>query len=727
MLNKTVNWIINVGILPSDSDDEKLRKSSLAIMSLPFAAAGLIWGIVYFLNGLLIPASIPFCYGILSCFSFIHFASTKKYIFFRNSQLTLILILPFLLQLTLGGFIQSSAVIIWGFICPLASLVFLETKKSKYWFFAYAILLVMAYFANNKMATYFNWALNDSFIQLFFLLNILSVSGLIFLVQIFFVGNQSKLKKAIEEQSEKLQELDSIKSRFFANISHEFRTPLTLIQGLVSKQIENQDRPPEKQDSQIMKRNADRLLQLINQLLDLSKLESGEIKLEVVRADIVDFTRKMTALFESMAADKNVGLKFKGSKVHNTGESILAYFDHDKLQKILTNLLSNAVKFTSNDGYIEVSVDLDQKNENVLIAISNTGETIPEENLKHLFDRFYQVDAKSTRQYEGTGIGLALVKELTDLHGGEVSVISENNKTTFGIALPLSDQSYDLESEQINDLEPLEVGIIIPQNISSKNETPITTSSEEKLVVLVVEDNPDLQHYIKDVLHINYHVIQAMDGLQGFELAKKEIPDLIVSDVMMPNMDGYELCQKLKTNEHTDHIPVILLTAKAAKEHKIEGLETGADDYLTKPFDKKELLIRIKNLIQLRAKLQEKFGKGSLIKPSPITVKSVQEKFLLRIREIIEENISNDQFSMDDLGGAINMSRSQVHRKLKALTNLSASNFVRNYRLHRAADLLSQSAGNVSEIAYQVGFNSQTYFSSSFTELFGCSPSEYKK
>jgi len=730
-----------LGYHPDDSEEEKVNKSTLVVLSLPFAAAGLIWGILYFINGLMIPGYIPFSYGILSILSFVNFSITKKYTFFRNSQLFLILILPFLLQLSLGGFIPSSAVIIWALISPVGALVFFKTNQSLLWFAAYLALVVAAFFINDYVSVFFDWGLSDRFINVVFLLNIIAVSSLIYAIQYYYVGKQTELKEAIEEknialeeQTEKLKEMDETKSRFFANISHEFRTPLTLILGLVNKQISNYENAPIRQDSETMKRNANRLLQLINQLLDLSKLESGEISLSVAKDDILEFSRKTIILFESHAESKKINILFNGHDMtkKKSADKIIIYFDHDKMQKVITNLLSNAIKFATAESTIHVNVL--KKGDFVSIGVTNIGKGIASEKLSNVFDRFYQVDTASTRAYEGTGIGLALVKELMELHHGKVNVISESKVTTFTLTLPLDENLYtleervllkDRESESVEDsIEAKSSNKVEQKTIFSENEE--TEKLTDQLEILIVEDNPDLRDYISDILKKDYKVIKAVDGIDGLRKAEESVPDLIISDVMMPNMDGYELCKRLKTSEKTNHIPVIILTAKASQQNKLEGLETGADDYLIKPFDEVELLIRIKNLITIREKLQKKYRQNAWLKPSKLNITSVQQKFIEGIKEIIEKNLDNSQYSVEDLGEGIGMSRSQVHRKLKALTDQSASKFMRNYRLHRAAELIKIDSGNITEIAYQVGFSSQTYFSSSFQELFECSPSNYR-
>jgi signal transduction histidine kinase/AraC-like DNA-binding protein len=742
-----IQKFVELGHRPDDPKDEKLKKSSLLVVSGPFSIAGLLWGVIYFSHGLILPGAIPFSYGVLSILNIISFGFSKQYKFFRNSQLFLILILPFALQISLGGFVPSSAVMYWAIIAPAGAMFFDSIKRSVYWFAAYLSLVVIAYVINDLIPDYVYWNLSQDLVSALFLMNIIGVSSIVFGILYYFVSTITKLNADIEnknlalnEQSEKLKEMDQIKSRFFANISHEFRTPLTLILGLVNKQIADPQSPPDQKDSATMKRNAHRLLELINQLLDLSKLESGELKLQAAKDDLLLFSKKLVSQFESMAAGKDIKLTFNGCKVEGdvSGQPIELYFDHEKILKVLTNLLSNSVKFTPEGG--EIAVEVEAINNNAVIRVINSGDEIPADKLPRIFDRFFQVDAASNRKYEGTGIGLALVKELVEMHHGEVSVESKMKKTTFSVKLPinsgylsedeivegrLENEDKDLEMEVGS--QKSQVGKMMEDGSFKKERSGNEIKGDRGLEVLIVEDNNDLCSFIRNILNQDYKVIEAVDGIDGFEQAEAAIPDLIVSDVMMPRMDGYDLCKRLKTNEKTNHIPVILLTAKAARENKLEGLETGADDYLVKPFDEEELKVRIKNLISIRKKLQLKFQGEISLKPKEIKAPSVQQKFLEELKEIIEENIGNEQFGMEDLEKGIGMSRSQIHRKLKALTDQSATTFIRNYRLYRAADLLKQDAGNITEIAYQVGFNSQTYFSSCFHELFGCSPSEFKQ
>lgn len=528
--------------------------------------------------------------------------------------------------------------------------------------------------------------------------------------------------KLKELEAERYHELDAIKSRFFANISHEFRTPLTLLLGPIEKRLSATHQDQDKAELSMMHRNASRLLTLVNQLLDLSRLEAGTLKLQCRYGSLNHFIHTISNQFSSMAASKKIDFAISAS------EDISLYFDHDKLEKIITNLLSNAYKFTPTEGSITLA--LDQYAPTKIfpqgfaeIVVWDTGKGIENEHLSKIFDRFYQADSSSTRGYEGAGIGLALTKELVELHGGVISVTSVKNEgSCFAVKLPLG--HTHLKPDEL--LAPLEESAQL-ETFPTDVPTPASASIDHSHLpkILIVEDNADLRTYLRNNFNGLYAVQEAGDGEQGFALAVREIPDLVISDLMMPVMDGYQLCKKIKGDEHTSHIPVILLTAKADLPSKIEGLEAGADDYLPKPFDWTELHTRIKNLIDIRKKLQEKFAQQMNVKPTEVTVLSTEDRFLKKVLAIVESNISNPGFSVEFLAAEAAMSNVQLYRKLKALTNQTPNELIRNFRLERAASLLKQHAGGVAEIAYQVGFNNLSYFAKCFKEKFGVTPSEF--
>ena len=541
--------------------------------------------------------------------------------------------------------------------------------------------------------------------------------------------NKVKMDEAVLKERE---ETDKMKSRFFSNISHEFRTPLTLILGPAEK-INSKTSNDIVKDSEIIKKNSKRLLQLVNQLLDLSRLEAGKSKLETTKNNIVSFVKGIALSFESLSEEKDITLKIESEK-----EYIEVYFDKEKMIKILTNVLSNAFKYTPEDGKITVLIkESSSVSKGVEIKIRDTGIGIPKEEIPKLFDRFYQVDSSFTKEYEGTGIGLALTKELVELHHGTISAESEMGKwTEFTLIFPIGKEQLKEEEiviEERSDKSVVRVDedrYFITQNGNeeSSNDLEVNSLKEDKTIILVVEDNYDMREYIKESLDSSYKVEEAVNGEQGIRKAVKFIPDLIISDMMMPKMDGYEMTRILKNDEKTSHIPIIILTARSGQENKLEGLQTGADDYLTKPFDIKELQIRIENLISIRKKLQEKFSRieNGTHKAVEKKLSSIDEKFIAKVTEIIEKHISEEEFSMEDLGKELGMSRMQIYRKLKALTGKSASRYIKSFRLVKAKEILNEGNENISEVAYSLGFGSPAYFSRCFKEEFGYPPSEFK-
>ncbi|MEX0290019.1 MAG: ATP-binding protein [Flavobacteriaceae bacterium] len=514
-------------------------------------------------------------------------------------------------------------------------------------------------------------------------------------------------------QAEKLLELDKAKSRFFANISHEFRTPLTLIKGPIERLEQNFDEKLSAENVKMVRRNTNRLLNMVNQLLDLSKIDEGSLKLALTEGDAYKCLRAAASSFNSHAAQRNIDYRVK------IPQSVLwASFDRDKVENIIYNLLGNAFKF-SEDGS-EIAFEASFEQQQLLIKVSDTGKGIPSESLPFIFERFYQVDGGNTREKEGSGIGLSLSKDLVELMDGTIEVTSKLGKGTyFNVRLPI--QEIKTGDKKIVD------DSMVPNRTEGKNSYDFTKADDRDLpAILLIEDNRDMRHFIAEQLIKFYRVIEATDGQQGLKRALANPPDLIITDLMMPKMDGIELCKKLKTDVNTSHIPVIMLTAKAGMENKIEGLETGADDYLTKPFDAKELLVRTKNLIEQRKKLRELYSNKEIqVDPKKVTVNSIDQKFLEKLVNLLEDNYSDAAFGVPQMQTMLGMSKTQLHRKLKALTNEAPGELLRNFRLKRAAQLLSQKADNVTQIAYQVGFNNLSYFAKCFKELYGVAPSAY--
>jgi DNA-binding response OmpR family regulator len=476
---------------------------------------------------------------------------------------------------------------------------------------------------------------------------------------------------------------------------------------------------------EVMLRNAKRLLNLINQLLDISKLEAREMTLDLEPTNLVNFTRRCVLSFASWADRKNIALGFQAET-----DALSLNLDPDKMEKVLNNLLSNAFKNTGEKGKILVSIG--EKDPGwAHISVKDTGKGIHKDQIPLIFNRFHQVP--ESKPSVGTGIGLSLVQELVTLHEGEISVASEEGfGSEFTVRLPRTHKSEAVSPRDM----PEDAGlpernwIIEPrEEVVTETEESYTQAAEgenAREVVLIVEDYVDLRMHLRGHLEPRYTVLEAEDGQQGIQVAREKIPDLVISDVMMPNADGYTLCRTLKQDERTSHIPIILLTAKASDDSKIEGLEIGADDYLVKPFDVQELLVRVQNLIDIRKKLSAKLDSKPWTPTAPdVQVTTADEAFLNKVSEILEQNISNTGFGVYELADEVGFSRRQFLRKIRALTGHGPADFIRRFRLDRAAALLEQQAGTVAEIAYAAGFKHPAHFTALFREKFGKTPSEY--
>ena len=520
----------------------------------------------------------------------------------------------------------------------------------------------------------------------------------------------------IREQADQLKQLDIVKSRLYTNITHEFRTPLTVILGLMQQLRELDPSDAIRSVSDIVSRNAGNLLDLVNQMLDLRKLESGAMPLRLVNGDIVEFLRYITESFRSLAETKGVQFHF----LADTDELVMDH-DPEKIQRIVSNLLSNAVKFTPSGGDVYMHIDHQEETDPTMLVIRvrDTGVGIPADDLEKIFDRFYQVDDSSTRKGEGTGIGLTLVSGLVNQLEGNISATSKTGMgSTFVVKLPV----YSI-AEPADALYTAADQIASPLVQPVSIENPGQTTDGELPQLLIVEDNLDVVNFLVGILKDRYLIEIAMDGEEGIEKAMESVPDVIVSDVMMPIKDGFELCHTLKSDYRTSHIPIILLTAKADAESKLSGLRRGADVYMPKPFDKEELFVRLEKLVSLRKELRAKYA-GTVL-TGELDKESLEDDFILRLKQAVEDRLDDADLNVTILCKQMNLSRTQLHRKISALTGKSTTAFVRSIRLEHAKKLLANPDLNISEVAYSVGFRDPAYFSRSFSEEFGLSPSEY--
>ncbi|OUJ70465.1 hypothetical protein BXP70_24200 [Hymenobacter crusticola] len=519
----------------------------------------------------------------------------------------------------------------------------------------------------------------------------------------------------ISTQAEQLRALDQEKTRFFTNITHEFRTPLTLMLGPVAQIATDTREPATRQHAELVQRNAQRLLHLINQLLDLSRLEAGQQVLQATPGELVGFVRGLLSSFESLAQLRGMHYTFEAAPpvLHVT-------FDADKLEKVVVNLLSNAFKFTPDAGHVTVYCHAEAVAEPanltwVELSVRDTGRGIAPAQLPHVFDRFYQADSSHTREQEGTGIGLALTKELVELHGGTITLTSEVERgTTVVVRLPLSWAPAPTAEAPIVER--------VPVAATPPAEPKLAPAPSEAPLLLLIEDNKDVRAYLRTILAADYQLLEAENGAAGVAVAVAQLPDLVLTDAMMPRLDGYGVCRALKQDERTSHIPIVLLTAKTDLPSKLQGLNLGADAYLTKPFLREELLAQLRNLVRGRQQLQEAYRR-SVAEPSLAGPPSREQAFLKKVQELIEQFLDDETLSVETLSRELGLSRTQLHRKFKALTDQAPGDFIRLVRLQRAHELLALRTATVAEVAYQVGYSNPANFSTAFSRHFGYAPS----
>lgn len=523
---------------------------------------------------------------------------------------------------------------------------------------------------------------------------------------------------------EKEKELNEVKLRFYTDITHEFRTPLTLILGPINELLDKHSGNGISAQLQSVKRNAERLLKLVNQILSFRKLEAGHENVQALQTDMVPFLHDLFSSFEETAKLRKISYDF-----HSSTSELVAWFDPEKMEKVVFNLLSNAFKFTPDRGVIKLEVD--KKEDHLQIRVSDSGNGIKKELHEQIFKRYYEKVAIPFSKWKGSGLGLALSKQMIALHQGKLWVESEVGKgATFFVELPLGKDHFKagelVDGKLVAPLPSPTLQVEAPKVADEQPSlAPIIQAVAKAPAILLVEDNTEILQYLEEIFQGTYRIFTAVDGEEGLRKAAEQNPDLIISDIMMPNMDGTTLCSKIKSDIKTSHIPVILLTARAAQPFKNEGLETGADDYITKPFNPSELRLRVRNIIRTRKIIREKFVRVMNFEPKEVTVTSADEQFLRNALEIAEKHIDNSKFTAEQFAYELAVSRPLLFTKMKALTDQTPNNFMKALRMKRAAQLLEQRKLNVSEVAYKVGFRDTRYFSKCFQKQFNKTPSEY--
>lgn len=514
--------------------------------------------------------------------------------------------------------------------------------------------------------------------------------------------------------NKKLKELDKAKSTFFANISHEFRTPLTLIKGPVEDQLLSESLSKnDRKNLLIARANTQRLESLVEQLLALSKLESGNMSLKVQPGNLSNFIAAQAEAFSFSSKEKNLTMKVSLNK----DDRSMDWFDRDAMEKVLFNLLGNAIKYTHEGGNVKIEGGRD--GDDFVFSVSNSGNYLSSGQKDKIFERFYQSDP----QNPGTGIGLALTKELVELHKGSISVeSSEKDGTKFNVQLPVVKMAFSPEEILSEELQKSDTADTILDESIAEQQLAIP---EDAPILLIADDNTEIRNYVSSIFESTYQIQMATNGNEGLAMASETIPDIVISDVMMPHLDGFEFTEKLKENEITSHIPVVLLTAKSDDEDKLQGVHSGADAYVIKPFNAQLLKATVSNLLENRRKLQSRFAQEVVIRPKEIAISSADEQFLERLQKVMDEHLTDPEFSAELFSREMGVSRMQLHRKLKAITGQSTSEFLRSQRLKLALSLLKENKATISEIGYTVGFNDPSYFTKCFKQEFGTSPSDY--
>ncbi len=607
----------------------------------------------------------------------------------------------------MGGLFTSGGLFLLATQAVVSTVVVRDFKRILAVLFTFAIVMLFLVLLEPYFPT--RYALNPLQNKILLAFSLISITGYIFFFSLYAINLYAKLE---QRETQRQIELNDAKTRLYTNITHEFRTPLTVILGMADSVKNNgQNNIPVKMDTII--KNGKNLLQLVDQMLDLSKLESGRMSVNKIKANLIPFLKYVFQLQEFYAEEKNISMTFSSES-----QSYEIEFDPEKTAAIVSNLLSNAIKFTPDGG--QISMNVYHSDENICIEITDNGIGIPQEKLQTIFDRFYQVDCKNTRKEGGAGIGLAITREFVNLLNGSVEVKSNPGVgTVFTVKLPcisVTEKTFiftELKNES---------------GFEKNNHDPdgwrqFSSNGHQRL--LIVEDNSDVVGYLEACYQNHFSIQVANDGKQGYQMAIDEIPDIIISDIMMPVMDGFELCKKLKGDYRTSHIPVILLTAKADIPSRIEGLETGADAYIVKPFNQRELLVRMQKLLELRKKLFRRYTNSNGLEFSNDPLVQKEDQFFKKLNEIIQKNLGDENLNIKSLCNEMAMSKSQLYRKFKALTNKSVARYIRTLRLQKAKQLLKTTSLSISEIGFEVGIKTPSTFSELFKDEFGKSPREF--
>lgn len=705
------NWLNEYLLFSGDSEETLLLKKIWWVThvgGLPFLL--LMSFVIGAKEGMeIVVLNIVFVVALLLGLLLFHFHKKEIQGFAFASQLGLVVLSSIKVYL-LGGLLTAGGAIFIGLMGPLYALTLPNKRRAIFVFILYMVLMIAATLVQPQIP--------ENYLVIYYVLGFIIGITIAFVALYYYTSQVQRLE---QEEKRRMNELDDFKTKFYTHITHEFRTPLTIILGMAN-QMKNDPDKWHQEGIEMIKRSGKNLLNLTNQMLDLSKLEVNAMPVNFIQDDIAIYLNYLVESFHSLAGSKNISLSFLAEP-----KQIRMDFDPDKIQDILSNLITNAIKFTPKGGQIEVFASLEKglKGDSLVISVKDNGVGIPKENIPKVFNRYFQAENQNGQLMEGTGLGLALTKELVKLIKGSINVQSSPGEgSIFRVHLPVTNTASDMPNILSKEL--------IHSGIHSEKSMPIENSCKdignENLILLIVEDNMDVVRYLQSLLSNDYKIVLAGNGKEGFEKAIEIVPDIVISDVMMPVMDGYTFCEKLKGDLRTSHIPIVLLTARTDSASRMEGLKAGADVYLAKPFNRDELLVRIEKLIQLRVKLQTRYkeldGYSEIIDQIKSVSSNKEDSFIQKMLQILKMNLSEDEFGIAELCQSLGMSRSQLYRKFSALTNTSVHRFIQKMRLNKAKELLLTTELHVNEVAYDTGFKNPSHFSRIYSQEFGIAPSK---
>lgn len=712
---RIIKWIDNYLYDPGLEPEALLRKrwawiwmfvnflgiSVMTIIALFFQ----VWETIWF----------PFALILIHLVALKLYPNAKRFDLVVNIGYTIVILMTFVMLVQIGGLRTSLGFVFIGLNCAMGSVLAGNLRWTVSMFIIYGVTIIFLGILSPFIETpdYITPELNN----IFFVLDAVWVNACILFLTVFYMKDKSRFEKA---ETERMKKLDEAKTLLYTNVSHEFRTPLTVIQGIAEQMEQKIDKWLRTGPGKI-KTQSQILLRLVNQMLDISKIEADSMQLNLIQGDIKKYVQYIAGSFHSLAENKGVELF---ADIENT--PLFADYDPEKLMQVLANLISNAIKFTPKGGQInvEVSGKVEKGQDMVNISIADTGRGIPKEAILHIFERFYQVPDKYD-QTPGTGLGLTLTNEIIKLMKGEISVISEpGNGSEFLVLLPVTRTAKLEEDHGISHIHPGNIHSLVPGKESVTEHDVQADISFKKPILLIVEDNKDVIEYLVTILEEQYIIELASNGKIGLEKALKIIPDIILTDVMMPQMDGFELLNHLKNDILTDHIPVVVLTARGDYPSKISGLEKGADHYLVKPFNEKELFLKLNNLLEARKKMQQKLGVLSTVSQRAKKDYKQELQFMTRINTLLDEQLHDENFGIQDICSAIGISRPQLYRKFTALTDKTIGKYIKTYRLYKAKKMIESEGKNVTEAAIDSGFKNLSHFSAIFREEFGYPPSD---